>query len=226
VKAPPNISDARPRQIGPQVFARHSAVSRSLDGWALRDWYAASLPVADDLRGYADLPGELRSPAACAGSAFDDFVHSADGKRTVYSRQQAVWSGVHTAFMDTPFGRVIRAIADRHPQQKGREQAWLADQLRIRVQNVNNWERRGLPVRHYDAIGKMLGMTYGQIAGTEDVQPIIPDWPFEGFITRQRWALARPEHRSAAAHAAMQALDGLESRLDLLPPAGKRQQAA
>lgn len=76
------------------------------------------------------------------------------------------------------------------------------------------------------AIAALLGMTYDQVAGTEEVLPAAPAWPFDGFIERARWANARPEHRAAAAHAAMKVLDELESRNELIPANGKPRRSA
>lgn len=113
----------------------------------------------------------------------------------------------HTPWMETPFERVIAEIARRHPKQRGREETWLAEQLKLEVQVVHNWKSRGIPARRLGDVGAVLGWTRDVVAG--DAEPVDP-WPFE-LVPFERFDKLSERQKGIVEQAMLEAMEKAEA---------------
>lgn len=64
----------------------------------------------------------------------------------------------------TPWNRVNAALS-----LKKKDWKWLSDQLNLKIQTVNHWEKRGIPAKHHADIEKVLDHPRGWVSG--DITP-------------------------------------------------------
>lgn len=67
----------------------------------------------------------------------------------------------------------LRARIKAMPDGDGREQAWLAEKLELRVQVVNNWLQRGvIPPSRFEAIADAVGWQLNELLGRAAPAPL------------------------------------------------------
>ena len=96
------VAEVGPIDIGAQVFAADGASSSAFDGWAVFSWnVAASQPVIDHLRNYANRAGQNTLGAEMRNCLLKCF-HGHDNKHVGMIGQQVVFGFVNICFKLTP----------------------------------------------------------------------------------------------------------------------------
>lgn len=93
--------------------------------------------------------------------------------------------------MTTTWDRLERLLSTRHPR---RGWAWLAEQLGVSVQRVQNWKTRGVPAAAVPDIAIKLSVSTDYLFGLSDAVaspdavregPASYGWPFKGVTLEQ-----------------------------------------
>lgn len=111
-------------------------------------------------------------------------------------------NAVHSPFMDSVWTRITRKIGS-NPQHTGREVAWLAENLKLSIQTVNNWKLRGVPTDRFEAIARVLGWTIDEVAGRK--MPPRDPWPFER-VDQAEWEQLSERQKGVVEQAMLDAL--------------------
>lgn len=108
----------------------------------------------------------------------------------------------------------VRDRIAQMPKGRGREVAWLAEKLKMRLQVVANWQWRGVPSRQVAEVASALRWSTNQVLGLKD-----PDagWPFQ-TITPERLAALTPHQMAMVELAARMEIERVEAA------SGKRQE--
>lgn len=105
--------------------------------------------------------------------------------------------------------RVIAAIQEAHPKERGRELTWLADKLGTSVQAVQNWKTRGIPPKQHTGLAAALGWTVDQLLGNPAASP--SRWPFER-VPFDRFSGYSEREQGVIEEAMLDAMDKLDAR--------------
>jgi len=107
--------------------------------------------------------------------------------------------------------RVIVAVQETHPKERGREVTWLADRLNTSVQAVQNWKTRGIPAKQHAGLAAALGWTVDQLLGNAAPGPA--RWPFER-VPYARFQGYTEREQGVIEEAMLDAMDKLDGRRD------------
>lgn len=103
----------------------------------------------------------------------------------------------------------IEAEIAGQPNGKGREVAWLAEKLKLRVQTINNWKSRGVPADRHQAIAAALAWSIDELLDAPT--PNRPAWPLS-LISPQRWARLTERQKGAAESEALKVVEKFEAQ--------------
>lgn len=118
------------------------------------------------------------------------------------------------ADVDETWARISRRVGELH-RGKGREVAWLADRLGMKIQRVNNWKTRGVPASCLVDIAAAIGWSVNQVLGLSDPPAL---WPFE-TIDQARFARLTARQLAMVEIAALREIERIEG-------SSKRQESA
>jgi hypothetical protein len=117
---------------------------------------------------------------------------------------------------DEAWTRIVDCIGQK-PDGKGREVAWLAAKLKMKIQRVNNWKTRGVPASCLVDIASALGWSVNQVLGLAEPASM---WPFE-TISAERLARLTARQAAMLELVALKELERIEEQTKP-PAAGER----
>lgn len=78
----------------------------------------------------------------------------------------------------TSWDIIEEALAHKRPP---RNLTWLAEQLRVSVQVIQNWKSRRVPPSRFREVASALGLSIDQLEGLEPL-PWTKEWPFSSDL--------------------------------------------